>query len=92
MKMFYEKGLKAMFCLLNTVNKTKQLSVKIFQDLLDKMISPIILYNYEIWGASFLKKKNYSEQNLVENLFHLYTVPSRRSANEIHENCPGCKF
>ena len=32
------------------------------------MISPVILYNCEIWGASLLTK---SEQNLVENLFHL---------------------
>ena len=34
------------------------------------MISPVILYNCEIWGASLLGK-NYSEQNLAENLFHL---------------------
>ena len=70
MKMLYKKGLKAMFCLLNNVNETKQLPVKIL-DLLDKMISPVILYNCEIWGASLLQKKNYNEQNLVENLFSL---------------------
>ena len=63
MKMLYKKGLKAMFCLLNTVSKTKQLPVKILLDIFDKMISPVILYNCEIWGASLLKK-NYSEQNL----------------------------
>ena len=33
MKMLYKKGLKAMFCLLNNVNKTKQLAVKILSDL-----------------------------------------------------------
>ena len=71
MKMLCKKGLKAMFCLLNNVNKTKQLPVEIFSDLFDKMISPVILYNCEIWGASLLRKKNYSEQNLEENLFHL---------------------
>ena len=71
MKTLYKKGLKAMFCLLNNVNKTKQLSAKILLDLFDKMISPVILYNCEIWGASLLKKKSYSEQDLVENLFHL---------------------
>ena len=70
MKMLYKKGLKAMFCLLNNVNKTKQLPVKILLDLFDKMISPVILYNYEVWGASLLRK-NYSEQNLADNLFHL---------------------
>ena len=67
----YKKGVKAMFCLLNNVNKTKQLPVKILLDLFDKMISPVSLYNSEIWGASLPKKKNYSEQHLVENLFHL---------------------
>ena len=71
MKMLYKKGLKAMFCLLNNVNKTKQLPVKILSDLFDKTISPVILYNCEIWGASLLRKKNYGEQNLAENLFHL---------------------
>ena len=35
MKMLHKKGLKAMFCLLNTVNKTKQLPVKILLDLFD---------------------------------------------------------
>ena len=60
-----------MFCLLNNVNKTKQLLVKMLLDLFDKMISPVILYNCEIWCASLLKSKNSSEQNLVENLFHL---------------------
>ena len=35
------------------------------------MIFPVILYNCEIRAASLLKKKNYSEQNLAENLFHL---------------------
>ena len=48
MKMLYKKGLKAMFCLLNTVNKKKQLPVKILSDLFDKMISPVILCNCEI--------------------------------------------
>ena len=43
MKMLYKKGLKAMFCLLNNVNKTKQLPVKVLLDLFDKMISPVIL-------------------------------------------------
>ena len=62
MKMLYKKGRKAMFCLLNSVNKTKQLPVKILSDLFDKMISPVIFYNCEILGASLLKKKNYSEQ------------------------------
>ena len=71
MKMLYKKGLKTMFCLLNNVNKTKQLPVKILLDLFDKMISPVILYNCEIWGASLLRKKNYSEQNLAQNLFCL---------------------
>ena len=71
MKMLYKKGLKAMFCLLNNVNKTKQLPVKILSDLFDKMISRVNLYNCEIWGASRLKK-NYNEQNVAENLFHLY--------------------
>ena len=60
-----------MFCLVNNVNKTKQLPVNILSDLFDKMISPVILYNCEIWGASLLKKKNNNEQNLVENLFYL---------------------
>ena len=74
MKMLYKKGLKAMFCLLNNVNKTQQLPVKILLDLFDKMISQVILYNLyncEIWGAFLLRKKNYSEQNLAENMFHL---------------------
>ena len=71
MKMLYKKSLKAMFCLLNNVNKTKQLPVKILLDLFDKMISPVILYNCEIWGASLLRKKNCSEQNLADNLFDL---------------------
>ena len=62
MKMLYKKGLKAMFCLLNNVNKTKQLPVKILSDLFDKVISPVILYNCEILGASLLRKKNYSEE------------------------------
>ena len=69
MKMLYKKGIKAIFCLLNSVNKTKQLPVKILLDLSDKMIFPVISYNCEKWGASLLKQKNYSEQNLVENLF-----------------------
>ena len=60
-----------MFCLLNNVNKTKQLPVKMLLDLFDKMISPVILNNCEIWCASHLKRKNSSEQNLVEYLFHL---------------------
>ena len=71
MKMLHKKDLKAMFCLSNNVNKTKQLPVKILLDLSEKMISPVILYNCEIWGASLLRKKNYSKQNLAENLFHL---------------------
>ena len=41
MKMLYKKGLKAMYCLLNTVNKTKQLPVAILLDLSDKMISQL---------------------------------------------------
>ena len=41
MKRLYKKSLKAMFCLLNTVNKTKPLPVKILSDLFDKMISPV---------------------------------------------------
>ena len=53
MKMLYKKDLKAMFCLLNNVNKTKQLPVKILSDLL-AMISPVI---FEVWGASILKKE-----------------------------------
>ena len=48
MKMLYKKGLKAIFCLLNNVNKTKQLPAKILLDVLDKMISPVILHNCEI--------------------------------------------
>ena len=71
MKILYKKGLKAMFCLLNNVNKTRQLPVKILLDLFDKMISPVILYNCEIWGASLLRKKNYSERNHAKTLFHL---------------------
>ena len=57
MKMLYKKGLKALFCLLNSVNKTKQLLVKILLDLSDKMISQVILYNCEIWRASLLKRR-----------------------------------
>ena len=57
MKMLYKKGFKAMFCLLNNVNKTKQLPVKILLD--------VLLYNCEIWGASLLRKKNNIEQNLA---------------------------
>ena len=48
MKMLYKKSLKAMFYQLNTVNKTKQLSVKILLYPFAKMISPVILYNCEI--------------------------------------------
>ena len=80
-----------MFCLLNNVNKTKQLPAKILLDLFDKMISPVILSNCEIWGASLLRKKNYSEQNLAKKFVPL-TMPARRFAHEIHENRTGCKF
>ena len=91
MKMLYKKGLKAMFCLLNNVNKTKQPPVKILSDLFDKMISPVILYNCEIWGASLLKKEELQLAKPCRKFVPL-TVPARRSAHKIHENRPGCKF
>ena len=72
-----------MFCLLNTVNKIKQLPVKILSNLSDKMISPLILYNCEIWRASLPEKKNYSEQNLVQNLFH-FAVRSELGRFPLH--------
>ena len=48
MKMLHKNGLKAMFCLLDTVNKTKKLQVKILLNLFDKMISPVFFSNCEI--------------------------------------------
>ena len=38
-------------------------------ELFDKMVSQVILYNGEIWGAFQLKKKTKSEQNFAENVF-----------------------
>ena len=74
MKMLYKKGLKAMFCLLNDVNKTKQLPINILLDLFDKMISPVILYNCEIWGASLLKKRRPTVSKTLQKICSTYSA------------------
>ena len=56
MKMLYKKCLKAMFCLLNTVNKTKQLPAKIVSDPFGNMISPIILLTVKYGVLLFFKR------------------------------------
>ena len=48
MIMLYKKGHKAIYSVLNNANKTKQLPVKTLFDLLDEMVSVVILYNIEI--------------------------------------------
>ena len=73
MRTQYKKGIKAMFALLSSINRTKNTSLKLLLNLFDKMVVPIILYNSEIWGAYLFRNK----QILCENnefLFDLETI------------------
>ena len=63
MRTQYKKGIKAMFALLSSINRTKNDSPKLLLNLFDKMVVPIILYNSEIWGAYLFRNK----QILCEN-------------------------
>ena len=53
MRTQYKKGIKAMFALLSSINRTKNASPKLLLNLFDKMVVPIILYNSEIWVLIF---------------------------------------
>ena len=70
MRTQYKKGIKAMFALLSSINRTKNASPKLLLNLFDKMVVPIILYNSEIWGAYLFRNK----QMLCENNDFLFDL------------------
>ena len=69
-KSLYEKGLKAMFALLSSINKSRNAPPKLFLELLDKMVIPILLYNSEIWGA-FMFRTKHIFNNAAECIFQI---------------------
>ena len=70
MRTQYKKGIKAMFALLSSINRTKNTSPKLLLNLFDKMVVPVVLYNSEIWGAYLFRNK----QILCENNEFLFDV------------------
>ena len=48
------KAVNAMFSLIRNTNKHGACNMKIMLDLFDKMISPIALYNCEVWGINII--------------------------------------
>ena len=59
MRIQYKKGIKGMFALLSSINRTKTASPKLLLNFFDKMVVPIILYNSKIWdGYLFQKQTN----------------------------------
>ena len=73
MRTQYKKGIKAMFALLLSINRTKNTSPKLLLNLFDKMVVPIILYNSEIWGAYLFRNKQILYEN-NEFLFDLKNI------------------
>jgi len=53
-KALRDKGLGAMFSLIRNIYKHRTVSIPLLLELFDKLISPILLYNSEVWGTSFL--------------------------------------
>ena len=73
MRKQYKKGIKAMFALLSSINRTKNTSPKLLLNLFDKMVVPIILYNSEIWGGYLFRNKQILHEN-NEFLFDLKNI------------------
>ena len=58
-QMLYDKAIKSMYGLLNTIYKYKSCTVDIMLKLFDHLVVPIALYNCEVWGPlCFSKNKN----------------------------------
>ena len=64
-KALYDKAQGAMFSLLRNINNHHACNFKILLELFDKMISPILLYNCEIWGTGCLPK-NHKNNDLFD--------------------------
>ena len=57
------KAVNAMFSLIRNTNKHGACNMKIMLDLFDKMISPIALYNCEVWGINIIPQDPNKEVN-----------------------------
>ena len=79
-KALRDKALGAMFSLIRNINKHRTVSPTLLFELFDKMVAPIVLYNSEVWGTSFIPLNNADildnkllSKHTVENL-HLTFV------------------
>ena len=67
----YRKGLRALYCLKRKeFNTENEANINLFLKLADSIISPILCYNCEVWGA-YLQTKNLSFHKFKENLFSI---------------------
>ena len=63
----YNKGLRIMFTLVKDFHPLNGTPVRIFLELFDSMIRPVLLYNCEIWGAYIMKISSF--QSFREKIF-----------------------
>ena len=63
----YNKGLRIMFTLVKDFLPLNGTPVRIFLELFDSMIRPVLLYNCEIWGAYIMKISSF--QSFREKIF-----------------------
>ena len=66
----YNKACRALASLRNVLNKVPELSVKVKMKMFDTLISPILMYGSEVWGAYMFKYQNdvTGLQNMLKNL------------------------
>ena len=73
-KALKDKALGAMFSLLRNINKHRAVCPSFLFELFDKLVVPIVLYNSEVWGTSFIPLRgdfmgnNVINKHVVENL------------------------
>ena len=79
-KALRDKALGAMFSLIRNINKHRTVSPSLLFELFDKLVAPIVLYNSEVWGTSFIPLSTSTDildtkvlsRHMVENLHLMF--------------------
>ena len=72
----YRKGLRALYCLKKEFFTENGANIKLFLKLTITIISPILCYYCEVWGA-YLQTRNLSFHKFKENLFSIKLIAEK---------------
>jgi hypothetical protein len=68
----HDKALGAMFSIIRNVNKHNSCNINLLFELFDKLVTPIALYNSEVWGTNFIPQN--ANNNNIFNESHISKI------------------